>query len=357
MSDPDKSAVTADAVSASASADAVPATVPAFVVPPEGDGLRLDQCLAGLVGGHSRAYFQKLIHHGDITLRGRSCRRAETVHTGDEILIRHPQELTLRLEAEDVDFGILFEDEDLLVINKPPDLVVHPAEGSRTGTLVHGLLFHDQESFGDMTDDTLRPGIVHRLDKDTSGVMVVAKNEEARRSLKAAFKEREVEKTYLALVVGEFGAVTGTIENQIGRNPWNRQKMAVVSEGGKHALTKYRVLASANGCSLLEVRIFTGRTHQIRVHFSHLNHPILGDAIYGGNRAGLIHEARRQLLHAWKLVFPHPRTGVMRQYMAPLPDDFAEALEALGLPMIGHPAHEAPPPALQPGDLPEVPEP
>jgi 23S rRNA pseudouridine1911/1915/1917 synthase len=349
MSDPEKTAV---------SVDAVPAASPLpFVVPPAGDGLRLDQCLATLVGGHSRAYYQKLIRNGDITLRGRPCRRAETVHTGDEILIRHPQAGPQRLEAEDIDFGILYEDDDILVINKPPDLVVHPAEGSRTGTLVHGLLFHDEESFTDMADENQRPGIVHRLDKDTSGVMVVAKNEDARRSLKASFKERDVEKTYLALVIGEFGAVTGSIENQIGRNPRNRQKMAVVSEGGKHALTKYRVLGSANGCSLLEVRIYTGRTHQIRVHFSHLNHPILGDGMYGGNRAGLLHEAPRQLLHAWKLVFPHPRTGVMRQYMAPLPDDFADALEALGLPKIGHGLHEVPPAPLQPGDLPEVPEP
>ncbi len=348
MSDPDKTAVS--------SASVPPADAPPFVVPPAGDGLRLDQCLASLVGGHSRAYFQKLIRDGDVICRGRACRRAETVHTGDEIRIRYPQEGPAPLEAEDIEFGILFEDDDILVINKPPNLVVHPAAGSRTGTLVHGLLFHDEESFGDMSDDGVRPGIVHRLDKDTSGVMVVAKNEDARRSLKAAFKERDVEKTYLALVIGEFGAVTGTIENEIGRNPWNRQKMAVVSEGGKHALTKYRVLGAANGCSLLEVRIFTGRTHQIRVHFSHLNHPILGDAIYGGNRAGLLHEAPRQLLHAWKLVFPHPRTGVMRQYMAPLPDDFSAALSALGLPMIGHAAHDLEPP-LQLTDLPQEPEP
>lgn len=349
MSDPEKSDVTVGAAEV--------AGPRLFVVPPAGDGLRLDQCLTTHLGGHSRAYFQKLIRNGDITLRGRPCRRAETVHTGDEVRLRDVAPETAQIEAEEVDFGILYEDDDILVINKPPDLVVHPADGSRTGTLVHGLLFHDEESFGDMTDDNLRPGIVHRLDKDTSGVMVVAKHEEARRALKAAFKEREVEKTYLALVIGEFGAVTGSIENQIGRNPWNRLKMAVVAEGGKHALTRYRVLGSANGCSLLEVRIFTGRTHQIRVHFSHLNHPILGDGMYGGRRAGLLHEAPRQLLHAWKLVFPHPRTGVMRQYMAPLPEDFVEALTALGLPLIGLAAHGAPAAPLQPSDLPEVPEP
>lgn len=308
-----------------------------FVVPAEGDGLRLDQCLAALLGGHSRAYFQKLIRAGDITLRGRSCRRAETVHAGDEVRLRFPAEQPPGIEAQQVDFGILYEDDDILVINKPAGLVVHPAEGSRTGTLVHGLLFHDEESFAEMTDDTLRPGIVHRLDKDTSGVMVVARNEEARRTLKESFKERDVEKTYLALVIGEFGVVTGTIENEIGRNPRNRLKMAVVSEGGKHALTKYRVLGTANGCSLLEVRIFTGRTHQIRVHFSHLHHPVLGDGLYGGDRADLPYRAERQLLHAWKLVFPHPRTGVMRQYMAPLPEDFVAALDALGLPAIGAP--------------------
>ncbi|NLF19142.1 MAG: RluA family pseudouridine synthase [Lentisphaerae bacterium] len=310
-----------------------------FVVPDEGDGLRLDQCLATHLGGHSRAFYQKLIRQDDITLRGKACRRAETVHAGDEVRIRLTPAAPDVLVPQEVAFEILYEDDDILVINKPPGLVVHPAEGSRTGTLVHGLLFHDHESFADMADDNQRPGIVHRLDKDTSGVMVVARNEESRRLLKASFKEREVEKTYLALVMGEFGAVTGTIENEIGRNPRNRLKMAVVREGGKHALTRYRVLGTSQGCSLLEVRIFTGRTHQIRVHFSHLHHPILGDGLYGGDRADAPYRAERQLLHAWKLVFPHPRSGVMRQYMAPLPADFAAALAALGLPtMTAHPA-------------------
>jgi len=326
-----------------------------FVVPPEGEGMRLDQCLATLVGGHSRAYYQRLIRNGAVHMRGRSCRRAEAVRAGDEISIQHPEAPAQGLQAEPVEFGILYEDEDILVINKPPGLVVHPSEGSPTGTLVHGLLYFDEESFADMTDETLRPGIVHRLDKDTSGVMVVARNLEARHFLKQAFKDREVEKTYLTLVVGEFGSVTGTIESQIGRNPHNRLKMGVVSEGGKAALTKYRVLGSAQGCSLLEVRIFTGRTHQIRVHFSHLHHPVLGDSLYGGNRPGVPYRAPRQLLHAWKLAFPHPRTGTMREYMAPLPEDFTAALATLGLPVFGTPHEEGPP--IQPQDLPEVPDP
>lgn len=314
-----------------------------LTVPPHGDGMRLDQCLTAFLGGHSRAYFQKRILEGDVRLRGRRAKPSETVHAGDEVTVRHPEQRAEELQAQPVEFDVLYEDDDILVIDKPPGLVVHPAAGTHDGTLVHGLLFLDEESFAEMTDDTLRPGIVHRLDKDTSGVMVVARNLEARRLLKEAFKERTVEKTYLAVVLGEFGAVTGTIEHPIGRHPRNRQKMAVLAEGGKPARTAYRVLGTACGCSLLEVRIFTGRTHQIRVHFSHMHHPILGDGLYGGNRPGVPYRPPRQLLHAWKLAFPHPRTRVTREYMAPLPADFAEALAALGLPAIASPRPEPPP--------------
>lgn len=227
------------------------------------------------------------------------------------------------------------EDDQVIVLNKPPGLVVHPAQGNTTGTLVHGLLFHDEGSFEEMSEDNQRPGIVHRLDKDTSGVLVVAKNYQARAYLKEAFKEHITEKTYLAIILGTPDEPIGLIENEIGRHPVHRMKMAVVEEGGKHAITRYRVLASASGCSLLEIRIFTGRTHQIRVHFSHLQHPVLGDSSYGGCPKDMPYPAPRQMLHAWKLVFPHPSSGVMRQYMAPLPDDFQLALSALGLPAIG----------------------
>jgi len=306
-----------------------------ITVSPEENGLRIDQFLAKRFPQRSRVFFQTCIRQGLVQLNGRKCRRSSTVKTGYIVYLTWPDQPVYELQAEEITFGILFEDADILVISKPPNLVVHPAQGNLSGTLVHGLLFHDHENFANMTDETFRPGIVHRLDKDTSGVMVVAKNMTARRLLKEAFKERTVEKTYLTVVLGEFGTVTGTIENQIGRHPRNRMRMAVLPEGGKHALTKYRVLGTSTGCSLLEVRIFTGRTHQIRVHFAHLNHPVLGDQLYGGKREQSPIEVGRQLLHAWKLVFPHPSTGIMRQYMAPLPADFQQALAALGLPLVG----------------------
>jgi 23S rRNA pseudouridine1911/1915/1917 synthase len=194
------------------------------------------------------------------------------------------------------------------------------------------LLHHDEEHFRELLDEEMRPGIVHRLDKDTSGAMVVAKHEEAYWAMKRAFAERRVEKTYLALVLGEFGTVTGRIETLIGRNPVHREKMAVVQEGGKEAITGYRVLNAAQDVSLVEVRIETGRTHQIRVHFAHLRHPVLGDPVYGGRRREMPISVKRQMLHAWKLVLPHPRTGVMCEYRVPPPEDFLDALAALGMP-------------------------
>ncbi len=306
-----------------------------LVVTREESGLRLDQCLARRFPTHSRAFFQTCIREGRVRLNGHPCRPSSLVRAEQLIDLIWPTRKIYELRPEEIRFDVLFEDEHLLVINKPPGLVVHPAAGNMSGTLVHGLLFRDREHFLDMVDTTYRPGIVHRLDKDTSGAMVVAKNLDARRALKGAFKERSVEKTYLTIVLGEFGSIVGTIENRIGRHPVNRTKMAVLREGGKHALSKYRVLGTGPDCSLLEVRIFTGRTHQIRVHFSHLNHPVLGDGLYGGKRGQHCVAVPRQMLHAWKLVFPHPVTGVMRQYMAPLPDDFRQALEALGLPVVG----------------------
>ncbi|MCK5804173.1 MAG: RluA family pseudouridine synthase [Lentisphaeria bacterium] len=306
-----------------------------FAVPAEYVGARIDLCLAQLYPHHSRAYLQRLIRKGAILVDDVPVRPAATLSPESAIRITWPQVKAYELHPEPVDFEILAEDEHVIVLNKPPGLCVHPAPGNRTGTLVHGLLDYDPDSFTPMIDAHMRPGIVHRLDMFTSGAMVVAKTPEALLRLKSAFKERRVEKTYLALVIGEFGSMTGTIENQIGRHSWHRTKMVVVQEGGKHALTKYRVLGTGEGFSLLEVRIFTGRTHQIRVHFSHLNHPILGDPVYGGSRSDCPVEVTRHLLHAWKLVFPHPDTGVMRQYMAPPPKDFRDVLEALGLPRIG----------------------
>jgi 23S rRNA pseudouridine1911/1915/1917 synthase len=327
-----------------------------IVVPEDLMRLRLDLALARLFPEHSRGYFQRCIHQGRIRLNGRPAQPKTPVMPGNRIEIHWPVEEVYDLVPEHVAFDVLAEDRDVIVINKPPGLVVHPSDSHRSGTLVHGLLDYDFESFRAMVDENMRPGIVHRLDMDTSGAMVVARNLFARQQLKNAFKERLTEKTYVAIVIGEFGAVTGTVETQIGRHPVARMKMAVVEDGGKYALTKYRVLGTSSGCSLLEIRIFTGRTHQIRVHVSHLHHPILGDQVYGGCGRHAPITVPRQMLHAWKLVFPHPRTGVMRQFMAPIPTDFRNALSQLGLPILnGMPEPNGPTiPAdwLPPNDLP-----
>jgi len=301
----------------------------------DGDRLRIDQFLSNAFPEHSRSFFQRCLKRGCVLLNGHPCGQAKLVSAGDLIRIEWPEEELYELKAEEIPLDVIAEDDDILVINKPPGLVVHPAQGNLTGTLVHGLLFYDEEHFSELVDENLRPGIVHRLDKDTSGVMVVAKNAYSRRAIKRAFAEREVEKTYLALVLGEFGVVTGRIDGAIGRHPRHREKMAVVEQNGKHAGTRYRVLASTGEITLIQVRIETGRTHQIRVHFAHLLHPVLGDHLYGGRPKDAPLMPRRQMLHAWRLVFPHPRNGVMREYMAPPPADFRETLAKLGLPVVG----------------------
>ena len=303
-------------------------------VPHSMSDLRLDTVLAETFPEHSRAYFQRCTKLGLVRLNGQPCRQSQTVKTNDLIRITWPDEPEFELRPEEMELDILAEDEDIIVLNKPPGLVVHPAKGNLTGTLVQGLLYHDEERFSELVDATMRPGIVHRLDKDTSGIMVVAKKGSSRRALKRAFADRDVEKTYLALVLGEFGSVTGIMRTQIGRNPRHRMKMAVVEEGGKPAVTRYRVLGVRENVTLVEVRIETGRTHQIRVHFAHMKHPVLGDPLYGGRQNDAPIRLQRQMLHAWKLVFPHPLTGVMREYRAPLPRDFQDVLAQLGFPPI-----------------------
>ena len=304
------------------------------------DGIRVDSFLARSFPEHSRTFFQKCLAEHRVLINGRHPRRADNVCPGDTVDIYWPPQTLGQLEPEPVPLDILAEDRDVIVLNKPPGLVVHPAHGNTSGTLVHGLLFHLGDAFAAMADEEQRPGIVHRLDKDTSGAMIVAKHAAARQFLKETFKQHVVEKTYLAIVLGTFDVPGGRVETAIGRHPGNRLRMAVVERGGKHAVTLFRILGQNNGCALLEVRILTGRTHQIRVHCAHLNHPVLGDTLYGGQPRNAPYLAPRQMLHAWKLVFPHPHSKIMRQYMAPLPEDFRAALTALGLPLIGE--HQAP---------------
>jgi len=302
-----------------------------WLVSIEQGGMRLDQVLAVVWPDYSRAFFQKCIAEGKVFLNSSPSSCSQRIKPGDRILVHWPEPVCEELLAENIPLDILREDADILVLNKPPGLVVHPGSGNTTGTLVQGLLFHDEEAFGAMDAENLRPGIVHRLDKDTSGVLVVAKNEKAAASLKESFKSRHTEKTYLAVAIGSFQHASGEISGAIGRSPRNRRKMAVVPDGGKPALTRYRVLAEASACSLLEVQILTGRTHQIRVHLASIHHPVLGDALYGGRPARMPFLPTRQLLHAWKLSFPHPKTGDIIHCKAPPPQDFSEALATLGL--------------------------
>jgi 23S rRNA pseudouridine1911/1915/1917 synthase len=284
-------------------------------VPNEHAGLRLDRYLALALPQFSRARLQTLIRAGDVELQGKAARPRETVHTGDVVRLSEPPVEEIEAQAEKIPLEVLFEDDDLLVINKPAGLVVHPGAGNQTHTLVNALLHHCTSLSG--IGGKQRPGIVHRLDKETSGCLVVAKNDAAHQHLSRQFADREVKKVYLALVSGTLKRPRGTIEAPIGRHPVQRKKMAVNQARGRVAKTDYRVLQSGGGVSLVECAIHSGRTHQIRVHLHHIGHPVVGDSLYGKKVAG-----QRQMLHAWKLGFTHPQTNEQLVFEAPIPDDF-----------------------------------
>ena len=297
-------------------------------------GQRLDKYLAKQMPEFSRAFFQRGIASGHVLVGGASVEQSYLIHPGEVITVDMTPSVIRQLEPEEIPLEILYEDEDLLVINKQPGLVVHPANGNWNGTLVNALLKHcDSEDFEEMVDDEMRPGIVHRLDKDTSGALIIAKNQEIRECFKEAFMNHEVRKVYVALILGQMRAANGKIELPIGRHPYNFQKMAVVMERGREACTQYRTIAVSNGISLVKILLHTGRTHQIRVHFSHFGHPVLGDALYGGRPQHSPYAAPRQMLHAYEIAFVHPRTGKKLNFKAPLPNDFLDALRGLKLPL------------------------
>ena len=291
-----------------------------LTVPNEQAGERLDRYLARALPQFSRARLQALIQSGDALLNGEKARRRETVRSGDVVRLVEPVVEEIEDKAEEIPLAILFEDDDLLVLNKPAGLVVHPGAGNQTHTLVNALLHHCPNLSG--IGGKQRPGIVHRLDKETSGCLVVAKNDTAHQELARQFAEREVKKIYLALVAGTLKRPRGTIDAPIGRHPVQRKKMAIDRRKGREAITEYRVLQTGGGVSLVECALHSGRTHQIRVHLHHLGHSIIGDSLYG-KKAG----AARQMLHAWKLGFTHPRSGERQFFEAPIPEDFQAALD------------------------------
>jgi 23S rRNA pseudouridine1911/1915/1917 synthase len=297
-----------------------------LVAPKQVARLRLDRFLASQLSGYSRARLQRLIRTGFVRLNGQGARPRDLVRGGDEIELTEPPLEKIDNRPEPIPLEILFQDNDLIVISKPAGLVVHPGAGHREHTLVNALLHHCPTLSG--IGGKERPGIVHRLDKETSGCLVVAKNDQTHRRLSIQFAARSVEKIYLALVAGKLRRTAGVIEEKIGRHPVDRQRMSVISSRGRAAKTEYRVVRSSDKISLVECQLHTGRTHQIRVHLHHLGHPVLGDKVYAPK---LAKEYPRQMLHAWKLGFQHPRTDEWKSFAAPLPKDFIDAMRFANL--------------------------
>jgi 23S rRNA pseudouridine1911/1915/1917 synthase len=308
-----------------------------FVVTEELSGARLDRFLETLLEGFTRSRIKALIDDGWVKVQGEEARKGgQRVKAEDLVEVTIPPPKTLELVPLEMELTILHEDEHLLVLDKPAGLVVHPAPGHGKDTLVNALLAHcgDLRGIGGVE----RPGIVHRLDKDTSGLLVVAKDEETHRDLVDQFKHRKVEKVYLSLVYGTPCPMEGTIEAPIGRHPVHRKKMAVVEKGRK-ALTCYQVLASGKGISLVEVKIETGRTHQIRVHMHYIGHPVVGDPDYGGrvprdlppSLKKAIKALGRQALHHHRMRFTHPATGEEMTFVSHLPEDMLSVLEDAGI--------------------------
>ena len=285
-------------------------------------GVRLDRFISQKCPELSRTYAKKLIEDGHITVNGKTVKASLTLNTGDSLSIRIPPPEPSHLVAENIPLNIVYEDKDLLVVDKPASMTVHPAPGNPKHTLVNAILAH----FPDLPDggDSLRPGIVHRLDKDTSGLMLVAKNRQALNNLANQFKTRSVTKTYLVLVKGHLSPQKGFIEAPIGRDPHNRKRMAVV-EKGRDARSEYRVIKYAGDCSLLEVRLETGRTHQIRVHLSAIGYPVVGDVTYGVKSSFV----SRQFVHANLLGFKLPSSGEYIEFKSELPPELEQALDKI----------------------------
>ena len=302
----------------------------------EDDGARLDRALAARMPEHSRSFFARLIEEGRVLLDGRPVQRSSTrVAEGQNVTVDIPAPSPTSAASQEIPLSILFEDSDLVVIDKPAGLVVHPAAGHADRTLVNALLFHVRDLSG--IGGELRPGIVHRLDKDTSGVMVIAKNDDAHRKLTAAWSTDAVRKEYVAIVYGTPSQMRGTIDAPIARDPRNRQRMAIVA-GGRNAITDYEVTEQLRHASVIRCVLRTGRTHQIRVHLKSLGHPIIGDPVYSGPQWRGIPDKKlqkaiagfgRQALHAAHLAISHPKTDKQMSFTAPLPDDMRDLIAAL----------------------------
>ncbi len=288
------------------------------------EGMRLDRYLAECFTSHSRSFFQRLIESGNVTVNGLPAKVSRLLAEEDTVEVCFPEPEPLSVEPEDIPLSILYEDSDVILVDKPKGMVVHPAAGHFSGTLVNALLYHCRDLSG--INGVLRPGIVHRIDRDTTGVLIVCKNDNAHVKIAEQIKEHSVNRKYLGLVEGRLPEEEGTVNAPIGRHPTDRKKMAVVPNG-KEAVTHYRVLERFERYTFAEFRLETGRTHQIRVHMAYLKHPLVGDPVYGSGKSPF--QTEGQVLHAAVLGFLHPATGKYMEFSSPLPDYFEKILKRL----------------------------
>ena len=289
-------------------------------------GERLDAFLARSVEELTRSAAQKLLEEGCVLRNGKAAKKNDKLNIGDEIAVSIPEPKAVDIVPKEMALDIVYQDEDVLVLNKPKGLVVHPAAGHSDDTLVNGLLFALGDQLSGINGE-LRPGIVHRIDKDTSGLLAVAKNDFAHRILASQLKDHTMARTYEAIVCGSFREDSGTVDAPIGRHPTDRKKMCVTQRNSKEAVTHWEVVARYRGYTHIRCRLETGRTHQIRVHMAHIGHPILGDLVYGRKKPELGQDS--QVLHAGALCFRHPRDERPVMVFAPLPDYFTQVLEKL----------------------------
>lgn len=295
-----------------------------FEVEIEQEGERLDKFLSIIYPDYSRAFFQKLIKNGQITVNNTIQKPSYSVKIDDIVTVEIPDAVETTIEPENIPLDILYEDDDLLVVNKPKGMVVHPSAGHYTGTLVNAIMYHCKDSLSGINGE-IRPGIVHRIDMDTTGSLIVCKNDEAHINIAEQIKKHSVNRIYVGIVCGNVKEDEGTIEGPIGRHPIERKKMAINEKNGKPAITHYKVLERFGNYTYMQFKLETGRTHQIRVHMASIGHPLLGDPLYSSGRSPFKH-LQGQCLHAKTIGFIHPRTGEYMEYSAPLPEYFEKLL-------------------------------
>lgn len=292
----------------------------------EYDDIRIDKCIQLLLEKHSRTYIQKLIKDGNVLLNSKTASASNKVYLDDIIELSIPDAVELDIKPENIPLDILYEDDDIVIVNKPKGMVVHPAPGHYSGTMVNALLYHCKGNLSGI-NGILRPGIVHRIDMNTTGSVIICKNNESHQVISDLLKVHGIDRRYRALVHGRFNEESGTIEGAIGRNPNDRKKMMIHAPNGKPAVTHYKVLKQFDKYAYIECKLETGRTHQIRVHMASINHPIVGDDVYSNRKEEFRLEG--QTLHAWFLGFNHPKTGDYLEIEAPLPNYFLHLLDIL----------------------------